>query len=174
MVHFPARIPDWDHSLESQSCSFGFLSSDASICSTVAFPPLGNSDRVVVSVSIDFPTNSQHDALFHCIAYNYSPAYWDGCHDYLRDVPWKDIFKLGEQKISGQASGLHGFQLLVLLPQFMEITFFCLYQREKYSDSKANFGQASCKRVLEAVKLAYVNKAKESITSQKLGSHDYC
>ena len=36
-----------------------FLSSDASICSMIAFPPLGNSDHVVVLVSIDFPTNSQ-------------------------------------------------------------------------------------------------------------------
>ena len=34
-----------------------FISSDASICSTMAFPPLGNSDHVVVSVSIDFPIN---------------------------------------------------------------------------------------------------------------------
>ena len=31
-----------------------------------------------------------------------------------------------------------------------------------------------CKRVLEAVKLAYDNKTKESITSQKLGSQDFC
>ena len=29
-----------------------------SICFTMALPPLGNSDYVVVSVSIDFPTNS--------------------------------------------------------------------------------------------------------------------
>ena len=42
-----------------------FLSSDASICSTVAFPPLGNSDHVVVSVSIYILTNSQWDAPFH-------------------------------------------------------------------------------------------------------------
>ena len=35
-----------------------FLSSDASICSTMAFPPLGNSDHVVGSVSIYFPINS--------------------------------------------------------------------------------------------------------------------
>ena len=52
--------------------------------------------------------------------------------------------------------------------------FFRLYQREKSSDSKVKFRQASnrCKRVLEAAKLAYANKAKESITSQKLGSLD--
>ena len=37
------------------------------------------------------------------------------------------------------------------------------------------FGQASnrCKRVLEAAKLAYANKTKESITSQKLGFRDF-
>ena len=50
-----------------------------------------------------------------------------------------------------------------------------MYQREK-SDSKVKFRQASncCKRVLEAAKLTYANKTKESITSQKLGSHDFC
>ena len=58
------------------------------------FPPLGNSDHVVVSVSIDFPINSKQDALFYCIVYDYSRADWDGLHDHLGDVPWKDIFKL--------------------------------------------------------------------------------
>ena len=53
----------------------------------MAFPPLGNSDRVVVSVSIDFPTNSQRHAPFHRIAYDYSHVDWDGLHDHLRDVP---------------------------------------------------------------------------------------
>ena len=52
-----------------------FLSSDSSICSTMACPPLGNSDHVVVvSVSIDLPTNSQQDAPFHCVAYDYCRA----------------------------------------------------------------------------------------------------
>ena len=70
-----------------------FISSDASICSTMAFPLLGNSDHVVVSVSIDFPTNSQQDAPFHHIAYDYSRADWDGLRDHSRDVPWDDIIK---------------------------------------------------------------------------------
>ena len=50
-----------------------------------------------------------------------------------------------------------------------------MYQREKSVDSKVKFRQASnrCKRVLEAVKLAYADKTKESITSQKLGSRDF-
>ena len=93
MVNFPTWIPDCDS--HSPALLDLFLSSDASICSTMAFPPLGNSDHVVVSVSIDFPSNSQRDALFHHIAYDYSHADWDSLHDHLRDVPWEDIFKLG-------------------------------------------------------------------------------
>ena len=61
----------------------------------MAFPPLGNSDHVVVSVSIDFPLNLKWDAPFHCIAYDYSHADRDGLCDHLRDFPWEDIFKLG-------------------------------------------------------------------------------
>ena len=40
------------------------------------------------------------------------------------------------------------------------------------SESKVNFRQARnrCKRVLEAAKLAYATKPRQSITSQKLGS----
>ena len=64
-----------------------FISSDASICSTIAFPPLGNSDHVVFSVSIDFPSNSQRDVPFHRIAYDYSRVDWDGLHNHLKDVP---------------------------------------------------------------------------------------
>ena len=60
----------------------------------MAFPPLRNSDHVVLSVSIDFQINSKQDAPSHCIAYDYSRADWDGHHDHLRDVPWDDIFKL--------------------------------------------------------------------------------
>ena len=53
--------------------------------------------------------------------------------------------------------------------------FFCLYQKDQCSDSKVKFRQASnCwKRVLEAAKLAYANKTKESITSQKFASQTF-
>ena len=67
MVNFPTRIPDC-HS-HSPALLGLFLSSDASISSTMVFPPLGDSDHAVVSVSIDFPSESQPDALFHRIAF---------------------------------------------------------------------------------------------------------
>ena len=50
---------------------------DASICSTTAFPLLGNSDHVVVPVPIDFPINSKQDAPFYCIVCDYSCTDWD-------------------------------------------------------------------------------------------------
>ena len=51
-----------------------------------------------------------------------------------------------------------------------------MYQREKSSDSEVKFRQAHnhCKSVLQGAKLAYATKTKEFITSQKLGSHDFC
>ena len=86
IVNFPTRIPDCDSF--SPALLDLFLSPDASICSTMAFPALGNSDHVVVSVSIDFPIISKQDTSFHCMAYDYSHGDWDGLRDHLRDVPW--------------------------------------------------------------------------------------
>ena len=53
--------------------------------------------------------------------------------------------------------------------------FFHLYQKRKSSERKVKFRQANnnFKKVLEAAKLAYVNKTNESITSQKLDSQDF-
>ena len=162
----------------------------------MAFPPLGNSDHVVVSVSIDFPINSKQDTPFHRVTYDYSRADWDGLHDHLRDVPWEDIFKL-----SASAAASEFFEWLQVgidvyiphrkyqvkphsSPWFSAACAaaivhrnhsFCLHQQNKSSESKVKFRQASnrCKRVLEAAKLAYATKAKGSITSQKLGSRDF-
>ena len=52
--------------------------------------------------------------------------------------------------------------------------FFHLYQQNK-SPEKFKFIQASnrCKRILKGTKLAYANKTKESITSQKLGPCEF-
>ena len=80
MVNSSTWIPNFVS--QSPSLSDLFNTSDASICSTMAFLPLGNSDHVTVSVSSDFPSNSQWDAL---IAYDYSHADWDGLSSHLRD-----------------------------------------------------------------------------------------
>ena len=154
MVNFPTRIPDCDS--HSPALLELFLSSDASICSKMAFPPLGNFDQVV-SVSIDFPSNSQRDATFHCIAYDYSRAGWDGLRDHLRDVPWEDVFKLGASAAASEFCdwlqvGIDGyiphrkyqvkprsspwFPAACAAPIVHRNHFFRFYQRGKSSDSK--------------------------------------
>ena len=135
MANFPTRIPDCNS--HNPALLDFFLSSDISICSTMAFLPLENSDHVFVSVSIDFPINSKQNASFHCIAYDYSHVDWDGLHDHFRCVPWEDIFKLSASAVASEfcewdqvelmyislivsirssVTHLHGFQQLVLLP----------------------------------------------------------
>ena len=161
----------------------------------MAFPPLGNSDHVVVSVSIDFPVSSKQDTPFHHVAYDYSRADWDSLHDHLRDIPWEDIFKLGASAVASEFCewiqvGIdvyiphHKYQLKHHSSPWFSAAcaaaivhrnyFFRLCQQNKSSESKVKFRQASnrCKRVLEAAKLAYATKTKETITSQKLGSRD--
>ena len=158
----------------------------------MSFPPLGNSDYVVVSVSINFPSNSQQDVPFHRIAYDYSRADWDGLRDHLRDVPWEDIFKLGASAAASEFCEWVQVGIDVYIPHrryqvkphsspwfsascaaaiVHRNHFFRLYKKDKSSDFKVKFSQANhCKRVLEAAKRAYGNKTKESITSQKLCS----
>ena len=69
MVNFPTQITDSDS--QSRVLLAFFLSNSASICFLMTYRLLGNSDHVVVSVSIYLPSNSKQDALFHCIAYDY-------------------------------------------------------------------------------------------------------
>ena len=76
VVNFLMEIPDCDS--HSPTLLDFFLSSDSSIWSTMAFTPLGNSNKVFVSVSIDFLSISKGYVLFHSIAYDYFVTDWDG------------------------------------------------------------------------------------------------
>ena len=75
IVNFLTCISDSDS--HSFVCLDLFISV-ASICSTMAFSPLGHSDHVVLSVSIDFLSNPKWDAPFHLIAYVYSCCSMEG------------------------------------------------------------------------------------------------
>ena len=101
----------------------------------MAFPTLGNSDCVVISVSINFPSNSQQDAQFHHIAYYYSCADWDCLCDHLRDVPWEDIFKLSASAAPSKFREWVQVGIDVYIPhrkyqaksQNISMVFSCLY-----------------------------------------------
>ena len=116
--------------------------------------------------------------------------------DHLRDVPRENIFKLCASTAASEFCEWVQVGIDVYIPHHKYQVkphsspwfsaacaaaivhrnhFFHLYQQNKSSESKVKFRQASnrCKRVLEAAKLAYATKTKESITSQKLGSRDF-
>ena len=129
---------------------------------------------------------------FHCMSYDYFCADWDGLCNNLRDIPREDVFKLS---FSAAASEFHEwiqvgvyvyiphskyqvkrhssswFSVACAATMIHRNYVFLLHQQNKSSESKVKFRQTSncSKRVLEAVKLAYANKTKEFIPSQKLG-----
>ena len=123
MVNFPTWIPDCDS--HSPALWDLFISSDTSICSTMAFLPLGSLDCVVVSVSIDSLSNSKWDTPFHHIAYNYFIANWDGLCDHLRDVPWEDLFKLSVSAAPSEFYEWFQVGIDVYIP-------YCRYQVKPY------------------------------------------
>ena len=130
------------------------------------------------------------------MAYDYSCGDWDGLFDNLRDVPWEGIFKLSASaaanefcewvqagtdvyiphcKYQVKPHSSPWFSAACAAAKVHRNYFFRLYQQNKSSEFKVKFRQASnhWKRVLEAAKLAYATKTKESSTSRKLCSWDF-
>ena len=194
IVDFPTRIPDCD--THNPALLDLFLTSNPDVCSADAFAPLGNSDNVVVSVSIDYVIGSDRDAPFHRTAFDYTKADWDGFRDHLRDVPWDDIFRGGASKAASEFSEWLQVGVDVYIPNrkyqvkphsspwFTPACaatiahrnhFFRLYQCDGSIASRVLYRQASnhCKRVIESAKACYTEKTKESIVSQKVGSRDF-
>ena len=144
MANFPTRILDCDS--HSPALLSLFLSSDTSICSITTFLWLGNFDHVVVSVSIDFPSYLQQMPCFIALCMTILVLIemvfviiWQIIHGkislnsvlllllvnfvsgYRLELMCISLFKI----VRSNLTHLHGFQLLVLLPLFVEITFFC-------------------------------------------------
>ena len=129
MVNVPIQIHDCDS--HSPSLLHLLISSDPSICSTVAFLPLGNSDQIVVSIPIHFSLSVEGNAPFHHTA---SCADGDCFHDQLRDAPSKDIFKLGASGAAAKFCEWIQFETDVCIPpkyqaSFISVVFscFCCY-----------------------------------------------
>ena len=98
----------------------------------------------------------------------------------MRDVPWDNFYKFSASAAASEFSELVQVGIDVYIPyQKYQVKphscpwfsaayaaaivhrnqFFHLYQKDKSSESKVKFRQASdhCKRVFEAAKLAYAN-----------------
>ena len=105
----------------------------------------------------------------------------------MKDVPWEDIFILSASATSEFCEQVQvGIDVYIFHCNILYLScvtaivhrnhfFYCTNKTNKSSEPKVQFRQTSnhCKRVVEVAKLAYFNKTKESITSQKLGSQDF-
>ena len=91
----------------------------------MTFPPLGNFDHVV-SVSIDVPSNSQQDAPFHYISYDYCCVDWDSLLDHLRANQCGNIFKLSASAAASKFCGWVQVGTDVYMPH-------CKYQVKSHS-----------------------------------------
>ena len=79
MVNFPIRIPACDSHSPALLDYFFLLK----LVLVLQWLSLHWEILMLVSVSIDFPSNSRQAALLHCIAYNYSRADWDRLRDHF-------------------------------------------------------------------------------------------
>ena len=104
MVKFLSRIPDCG----SQSLLDLFLFSDPNIFSIVAFLPVANSDHAVVSVSIDFCSNSIWEDIFRLGAPAVAAEFVSGSR-----LESMDISLI--VNITFSLTHIYGFQLFLLL-----------------------------------------------------------
>ena len=131
-----------------------YFSSDASICSKMSFLPLENSDHAVVSVSIDFQSNSKRDGKFHHIAHDSFRANWDGLRGHLRDVPWEDIFKFGASAATSEFCEWVQVRIDVYIPH-----------------RKYHVKPQTSSLFIEKQKLKELFKSSKSLSNVKAGSH---
>ena len=106
----------------------------------------------------DIPSYSQWNSLFHRIVYDYCRADWDDLLDYLREFPWKEIFKLSasaaaefyewipvgidvyiphrKNQVKSHSSPWFSAACASAIVHINH--FFRLYQQDKFSESKKN------------------------------------
>ena len=180
IVNFPTQIPDCD--VHSPALLDLCLYCDASICSTLAFPLLGNSDHAMVSVSIDFPVKS--NMMPHFIVWLMATLMliglvfviiWEMIHGkislisvlLLLQVNFVSAFRLKLMYIPHRQYQVKPH----LSPWFSTACaaaivhrnhFFCLYQQSKSLKSKVKFRQTSnyCKGFLKLPNLLMLVKQK--------------
>ena len=193
-VDFVTRIPDRDD--HSPSLLDLFLTSNPTICQTSSSSALGKSDHVVVNIQISLNTKAAQESPFHRTLYSYDRGDWDSFRDFLRDVPWPDVFKLDGEKCAEEVAswikaGIDAFipyrkfqQKPHSTPWFSPACaaaiahrnhFYKVFQREKSADSKRRFRHAAneCKRAIDSAKTQYVQRTQERIAAQKIGSRDF-
>lgn len=109
------------------------------------YHPMGNSDPVVDSASINSSLSLKENAVFHCKALSYCCPYFVISETFDRRISlllllnYLNCFRLDQiciflVEITRSTQFLiHGFLLLILMSLFLEINFFC-FQKQNRTD----------------------------------------
>ena len=161
MVNFPTPISNCD---SHSPAVLDFFLSSVSICSTMALLHC----EILIMLLSQFPLTSYH-------IHNGPPHFITLLMTILVLIGtvFLIIWELFHGRTSHYQVRLHSspwFSAACAAALVHRNHSFCLYQKDKSSESKVKFRQASnhCKRVLEAAKLAYPNKTKESSLPRNL------
>ena len=193
IIEFPTRFPD--RSDQSPSLIDLFLSSNPDICNASSEAPLGNSDHVVISVLVSLNCKAAHEKSYHRTLLSYEQGDWDSFRDFLRDVPWSDVFAHPAEKCAKEVSSWLSSGIEAFIPSHKYRVkphsspwfspacataiahrnyYFHKYQRNSSIENKNLFTKArySCKSILKDAKL-YQQRVHDQIISQRIGSRGF-
>ena len=194
LVDFPTRYARRDD--QNPSLLDLFLSSNPNICKVSGSSPLGKSDHAVVDVEINLNISAANDSPYHRTLYSFHRGDWDSFRDFLRDMPWNDIFKLSADECAKEVVSWLQEGIDVFVPHrtyqvkphsnpwFSPACAAAISHRNHYfhkfresgSDGdRRNFTKArnDCKRVIEEAKSNYQNQVHDRLVSQSVGSRDF-
>ena len=155
-----------------------FLTSEPSLCSAVAFPPLRNSVHVVASTSTNFLLSSKEDVPFYCTVLDYSCAECIGLHDQIKDVAWEDNFDLDVAAITEICESVQAginkyiFNLMYQVKRHLSTWSLATDAMIAHKINLLHLWVRSGRLVIRNIRLIIICKIGGSTNSEKFSSRD--
>ena len=195
MVDFATRYPD-NLAHTPSRLDLCFCSHPDEISSIVPRTPLGNSDHVVLQLSLKSPSASIHQSPYHRTSYTYGCGDWDSFRNFLRDLPWEDVFSLSADSCATEIAEWLRIGIEEFIPHRRyqvkphSVPWYspdCSaaiatrnhhFHRKRSNPSVSNLAsfrraRKDCSKVLKSAKTRYSESTKSKITDQSLGSKDF-
>ena len=160
-------------------------------------PPLGNSDHVLLQLSLKYPSLQNQDSPFHRTTYDYNGADWDSFRAFIRDIPLSDGFcslpastcaaELAEwiqigideyiphrrYQLKPHSAPWYSSDCAAAIAD--RNRHFHRYRRNECPDTLRAFSisRNKCKKVFNKAKKRYQKSVKSRVAEQNFGSRDF-
>ena len=195
VVDFMTRIPD-NPAHASSRLDLCFVSDPGDVFSLVPQPPLGTSDHVILQLRLKNSTLISKESPFHRTSYNYKDGDLDSFRDFLRDVPWNDVFLLPANECAVEIAEWIRLGIDEFIPHrrfqvkphaapwfspecsaaiATRNHHFHRYRRHPNVNNRRLHRKArnNCGRIFRIARTRYMESTKSKISQQKLGSKDF-